>query len=181
MSYTITPTLFPEVLILVPVVQQGTDSVMNFDLRAFQEAIKTKFLFVQDNHSHSAKGVLRGLHYQIQHAQGKLVQVIQGEVFDVTVDVRKSSPNFGRWFGVELSGDNCRQLWIPPGFAHGFMVLSDSADLLYKTTDYYTPEHERCIVWNDPTIGIKWPLRGEPLVSPRDTLGKLFTEAECFE
>lgn len=150
MSYKVTPTIFPEVLILESPTHNDGEYSLNFDLRAFHAATKTDFLFVQDNHSRSRRGVLRGLHYQIQHPQGKLVQVMQGSVFDVTVDLRKSSPYFGKWFGVELSSTNCRQLWIPPGFAHGFLVLSESADFLYKTTEYYAPIHERCIVWNDP-------------------------------
>jgi dTDP-4-dehydrorhamnose 3,5-epimerase len=181
MSYTVTSTVFPEVLILEPVVQQGGDWVMSFDLRAFHQATKTDFRFVQDNHSRSSRGVLRGLHYQIQHAQGKLVQVITGAVFDVAVDLRKSSANFGKWSGLELSAENRRQLWIPPGFAHGFLVLSDSAEFLYKTTDYYSPEYERCLAWNDPTIGIDWPLHGEPVVSAKDATGKRLADAECFE
>jgi dTDP-4-dehydrorhamnose 3,5-epimerase len=121
------------------------------------------------------------LHYQIQHPQGKLVQVIQGAVFDVTVDLRKSSPNFGKCFGIELSSANCRQLWIPPGFAHGFLVLSESAEFLYKTTDYYTPVHERCLAWNDPAVGIDWPFSSEVVLSSKDAAGKLLTNAECFE
>jgi dTDP-4-dehydrorhamnose 3,5-epimerase len=136
---------------------------------------------VQDNHSRSAKGVLRGLHYQIRHPQGKLVRVVRGSVFDVAVDVRKSSPNFGRWVGIELSEKNQYQLWVPPGFAHGFLVLSESADFLYKTTDYWHPEHERCIRWNDPTIGIVWPLDGAPMLSAKDAQGKKIAEAEVFE
>ncbi|MEW5892056.1 MAG: dTDP-4-dehydrorhamnose 3,5-epimerase [Pseudomonadota bacterium] len=136
--------------------------------------------FVQDNHSRSARGVLRGLHYQLQQAQGKLVRVVAGRVFDVAVDLRRSSPTFGRWTGFELSAENKRIAWIPPGFGHGFLVLSDSADFLYKATDYYAPEHERCVRWNDPAIGIQWPLDGEPLLSAKDREGKLLRDAEVY-
>ncbi|PRE22091.1 dTDP-4-dehydrorhamnose 3,5-epimerase, partial [Burkholderia multivorans] len=136
--------------------------------------------FVQDNHSRSAKGVLRGLHYQIRHAQGKLVRVVEGEVFDVAVDIRRSSPNFGKWVGVTLSADNHRQLWVPPGFAHGFVVLSEAAQFLYKTTDYWYPEHERSIVWNDPDIGIEWPIDFEPLLAAKDAAGKWLADADVF-
>ncbi|MGQ9686854.1 MAG: dTDP-4-dehydrorhamnose 3,5-epimerase [Thiobacillaceae bacterium] len=136
--------------------------------------------FVQDNHSRSVRGVLRGLHYQIQQPQGKLVRVVRGAVYDVAVDLRRSSPTFGRWEGVELSEDNRRMLWIPPGFAHGFLVLSDYADFLYKTTDFYAPEHERCIAWNDPAIGIAWPLEGEPVLSAKDRAGKALAQAEVY-
>jgi len=136
--------------------------------------------FVQDNHSRSAKGVLRGLHYQIQQAQGKLVRVVRGSVFDVAVDLRRSSPTFGQWVGVTLSEENNRQFWIPPGFAHGFLVTSDSADFLYKTTDYYAPEHERSLAWNDPAVGVVWPLDGAPLLSAKDVAGKPLGECETF-
>jgi dTDP-4-dehydrorhamnose 3,5-epimerase len=137
--------------------------------------------FVQDNHSKSALGVLRGLHYQIQHPQGKLVRVVQGRVFDVSVDLRRSSPGFGQWVGVELSADNKRQLWIPPGFAHGFLVLSDTAEFLYKTTDYWFPEHERSLLWNDPKVGIQWPLADAPLLADKDALGKTLDQADLFD
>jgi dTDP-4-dehydrorhamnose 3,5-epimerase len=151
----------------------------SFNQRAFNEATGTNYQFVQDNHSRSSKGVLRGLHYQIQQPQGKLVRVAQGAVFDVAVDIRKSSPTFGKWVGVELSADNHRQLWVPPGFAHGFVVLSDTADFLYKTTDYYAPEYERCIVWNDPTLAIVWPDVGAlPTLSGKDNAGKPLQRAE---
>lgn len=143
----------------------------SFNQRAFNEATGTDHQFVQDNHSRSSKGVLRGLHYQIQQPQGKLVRVVQGAVFDVAVDVRRSSPTFGQWVGVELSAENHRQLWVPPGFAHGFLVLSDSADFLYKTTDYYAPQYERAIAWNDARIGIVWPATHDgasPLLSAKD-------------
>jgi dTDP-4-dehydrorhamnose 3,5-epimerase len=136
--------------------------------------------FVQDNHSKSAHNVLRGLHYQIRQPQGKLVRVIAGAVFDVAVDIRKSSPTFGRWFGATLSAENQRQMWIPVGFAHGFVVLGESAEFLYKTTDYWAPEHERCIRWDDPAIGIEWPITGAPLLSPKDAGGSLLADAELF-
>jgi dTDP-4-dehydrorhamnose 3,5-epimerase len=136
--------------------------------------------FAQDNHSKSAKNVLRGLHYQVQQAQGKLVRVVAGEVFDVAVDIRKSSPMFGHWVGAMLSAENKRQMWIPEGFAHGFVVTSDSAEFLYKTTDYWAPEHERCIRWNDPAIGIEWPIDTAPLLSEKDLNGKFLEEAEVF-
>ena len=151
----------------------------SFNQRAFNEVTGTNHHFVQDNHSRSTKGVLRGLHYQIQQPQGKLVRVVQGAVFDVAVDIRKSSATFGQWVGVELSAENHRQLWVPPGFAHGFVVLSESADFLYKTTDYYAPEHERCIAWNDPTLAIAWPDLGmRPTLSAKDGAGKLLQQAE---
>jgi dTDP-4-dehydrorhamnose 3,5-epimerase len=136
--------------------------------------------FVQDNHSRSARNVLRGLHYQIRQPQGKLVRVIAGEVFDVAVDIRRSSPAFGRWVGMHLSAGNKRIAWVPPGFAHGFVVLSESAEFLYKTTDYWAPEHERAIAWNDPDIGIRWPFEGEPVLSAKDANGTPFREAEVF-
>jgi dTDP-4-dehydrorhamnose 3,5-epimerase len=137
--------------------------------------------FVQENHSRSGKGVLRGLHYQIQNAQGKLIRVVAGRVFDVAVDIRKSSPNFGRWVGVELSAENRRQLWIPPGFAHGFLCLEDGSEFLYKCTDFYAPAHERSILWNDPAIGIAWPLQGmTPVLSAKDQVGKRLADAEVF-
>ena len=152
----------------------------SFNQRAFNEATGTNYPFVQDNHSRSSRGVLRGLHYQIQQAQGKLVRVVQGAVFDVAVDIRKSSPTFGQWVGAELSADNHRQLWVPPGFAHGFVVLSDTAEFLYKTTDYYAPQHERCIAWNDPTLAIDWQFAGEPLLSAKDAQGLPLAQAEVF-
>ena len=136
--------------------------------------------FVQDNHSRSVPNVLRGLHYQIQQPQGKLVRLVQGEVFDVAVDIRKASPTFGQWVGEILSAENKKQLWIPAGFAHGFVVLSETAEFLYKTTDYYAPEHERCIAWNDPAIGIQWPLDDAPALSTKDQQGKQLAAAECF-
>lgn len=153
----------------------------SFNRQKFAELTGVADEFVQDNHSRSAKGVLRGLHYQIRHAQGKLVRVAAGEVWDVAVDLRRASPTFGRWEGFHLSAENKRMLWIPPGFAHGFVVLSESADFLYKTTDYWHPEHERCIRWDDPTLAIGWPLDSPPLVSAKDAQGKAFAEAESFE
>ena len=136
--------------------------------------------FVQDNHSRSAKGVLRGLHYQIEHPQGKLVRVIEGEVYDVAVDIRKSSPSFGHWLGITLSAQNKRMLWIPPGFAHGFCVTSESAEYIYKTTDYWYPEHECCIVWNDPELAIPWPLEGEPTIAAKDRSGMTLRSARVY-
>jgi dTDP-4-dehydrorhamnose 3,5-epimerase len=152
----------------------------SFNRRAFHDATGLDIEFVQDNHSRSARNVLRGLHYQLQQAQGKLVRVVSGEIFDVAVDVRRSSPRFGRWMGRRLSADNKRILWIPPGFAHGFLSLADATEVLYKTTDYYAPEHERCVLWSDPAIGIEWPLSGEPTVSVKDSRGIALKAAEVF-
>ena len=152
----------------------------SFNQKAFNEATGTNHAFVQDNHSRSSQGVLRGLHYQIQQPQGKLVRVARGRVWDVAVDIRKSSPTFGQWVGAELSEDNQHQLWVPPGFAHGFVVLSESADFLYKTTDYYAPEHERCIAWNDPQLAIDWRYAGEPRLSAKDAQGLILAQAEVF-
>ncbi len=148
--------------------------------RVFQEATGITARFVQDNHSRSGKNVLRGLHYQIQQPQGKLVRVTQGRVFDVVVDLRRSSTTFGEWVGVELSGENHRQFWVAEGFAHGFVVLSESADFLYKATDYYAPQYERSLLWNDPQVGIEWPLEGAPLLAAKDKEGKTLTECEVF-
>lgn len=178
----VTSTFIPEVLIIEPKVFGDARGFFyeSFNQKAFNEATGLNFNFVQDNHSCSAKGVLRGLHYQIQQPQGKLVRVVRGAVFDVAVDIRKSSPTFGKWVGVELSEDNHRQLWVPPEFAHGFVVTSESADFLYKTTDYYAPEYECIIAWDDPAIGIRWPLQqngiAAPLLSVKDLQGKLLTE-----
>jgi len=182
MPFTVTTTAIPDVLILEPKVFGDARGFFfeSFNARDFTRATGVDVQFVQDNHSKSAKGVLRGLHYQIQRAQGKLVRVVQGSVFDVVVDLRKSSPTFGRWVGVELSADNYRQLWIPPGFAHGFVVLSESAEFLYKTTDYWYPEHERSLLWNDPAIGIDWPIDFEPQLAAKDLAGKPLAEAEVF-
>ena len=168
-------TAIPEVLIIEPKVFGDARGFFyeSFNQQAFNDATGTDHQFVQDNHSRSAKGVLRGLHYQIQQPQGKLVRAVRGSVFDVAVDIRKGSPTMGQWVGVELSEDNHRQLWVPPGFAHGFVVLSESADFLYKTTDYYAPQYERCIAWNDATLAIKWPLNDvAPLVSAKDAAGQ---------
>ena len=151
----------------------------SFNQRTFNDATGTDHQFVQDNHSRSSRGVLRGLHYQIQRPQGKLVRVVQGAVFDVVVDIRKNSPTFGRWVGVELTEDDHKQLWIPPGLAHGFLVLSESADFLYKTTDYYSPQHERCILWDDPQLAIAWPDTGnDKQLSGKDQAGRWFAEAD---
>jgi dTDP-4-dehydrorhamnose 3,5-epimerase len=178
------PTSIPDVLIIEPRVF-GDDRGFFFESyneRDFGNATGIMSRFVQDNHSKSARHVLRGLHYQIMHPQGKLVRVISGEVYDVAVDIRKNSPTFGKWVGEILSTENRRMLWIPEGFAHGFLVLSDSAEFLYKTTDYWSPEHERTISWNDPDLAIDWPLNGEePLLSGKDRQGKPFREAEFFE
>ena len=178
----VTATNLPEVLIIEPKVFGDARGFFleSFNAKVFAETTGVDLTFVQDNHSRSQQGVLRGLHYQIQQPQGKLVRVVRGAVFDVAVDVRRSSPRFGQWVGVELTEDNHRQLWVPPGFAHGFLVLSASADFLYKTTDYYAPEHERCVRWNDPAIGIDWPLQGHPLLSVKDQAGVLLEHAEVF-
>lgn len=176
-------TEIPDVLILEPKVF-GDDRGFffeSFNQQKWQEATGLKSTFVQDNHSRSEQGVLRGLHYQLPpRAQGKLVRVVRGEVFDVAVDLRRSSQTFGHWTGVNLSEENKRMAWIPEGFAHGFLVLSKSADFLYKTTEYYAPERERCIHWQDPQLAIDWPLTIEPILSGKDQLGKSLMEAECF-
>ena len=176
-------TAIPGLLILEPKVFGDARGFFmeSYNAKAFQDATGLTPNFVQDNHSRSGKGVLRGLHYQIEQAQGKLVRVTRGSVFDAVVDLRKSSPTFGQWAGVELSEENNRQLWIPPGFAHGFLVTSDSADFLYKTTDYYAPQFERSLAWNDPTVGVEWPLAGAaPLLSAKDIAGKPLAECETF-
>ncbi|SFC48419.1 dTDP-4-dehydrorhamnose 3,5-epimerase [Collimonas sp. OK412] len=176
-------TNIPEVLIFEPKVFGDERGFFyeSFNERRFKELTGISTNFVQDNHSKSAKNVLRGLHYQIRQPQGKLVRVVAGEVFDVAVDIRKNSPTFGNWVGVILSADNKRQLWVPPGFAHGFVVTSESAEFLYKTTDYWAPEFERSILWNDPAIGIQWPIDGMPQLSGKDQVGKLLSDAEVFE
>lgn len=177
------PTKIPDVLIIEPKVF-GDDRGFffeSFNKKAFEEATGIISEFVQDNHSKSIKGVLRGLHYQVQQAQGKLVRVCNGEVLDITVDIRKLSPTFGQWTGVRLSAENKRQLWIPEGFAHGFVVLSETAEFLYKTTDYYAHEHERCIRWNDADLSIDWQYDDEPQISDKDARGVLFKDAEIFE
>lgn len=152
----------------------------SYNHKAFEEAVGQAVVFVQDNHSRSARNVLRGLHYQIRQPQGKLVRVVQGEVFDVAVDIRKSSPTFGQWVGELLSAENKKQLWIPPGFAHGFVTLTETAEFLYKTTDYWAPAHERCIRWDDSRVGIDWKFEGEPKVSAKDAVGASLEEAELF-
>ena len=178
----VTPTAVPDVLLIEPQVFGDTRGFFleSFNQRAFAQATGLNLNFVQDNHSRSQRGVLRGLHYQIEQAQGKLVRVVRGAVFDVAVDIRRDSPSFGRWVGHELSEQNQRQLWIPPGFAHGFLVLSDSADFLYKTTQYYAPAHERCIRWNDGQIAIKWPIEGIPILSGKDAAGLPLLQAPLF-
>ena len=179
----ITQTAIPDVLILEPKVfgDERGFFMESFNQKVFEEAIGYHVDFVQDNHSRSSKGVLRGLHYQLQQPQGKLVRVARGSVFDVAVDIRKSSSTFGKWVGVELSESNQKQLWVPAGFAHGFLVLSDSADFLYKTTDYYAPASERAIVWNDADIGIQWPEIGvASVLSQKDLAGATFGAAETF-
>lgn len=183
MPLTVTPTAIPDVLMLEPKVFGDARGFFfeSFNAREFAQATGLDTQFVQDNHSKSAKGVLRGLHYQIQHPQGKLVRVVQGRVFDVAVDLRTSSATFGRWVGMELSADNHRQVWVPPGFAHGFVVLSESAEFLYKTTDYWYPEHERTLLWNDPAIGIDWPIDFAPQLAAKDQTGKPFAQADVFD
>ena len=153
----------------------------SFNAKVFKELTGVTAEFVQDNHSRSMRGVLRGLHYQIKQPQGKLVRVVVGSVYDVAVDLRRSSPTFGQWLGAELSADNKRVMWIPPGFAHGFMVTSEAAEFLYKTTDYWAPEHERSLMWNDPALGVAWPLQGEPMLSDKDRKGKPLSECEVYE
>lgn len=176
-------TAIPDVLILEPQVFGDERGFFyeSYNERAWQEATGLRRRFVQDNHSRSAKGVLRGLHYQIRQPQGKLVRCVAGEVFDVAVDIRRASPSFGKWVGVRLSAANKRQLWVPEGFAHGFLVLSETAEFLYKATDYYAPEHERCIAWDDESLGIEWPIEGEPQLSAKDRLGVSLGDAEVFE
>lgn len=179
----VTRTEIPDVMVIEPKVFGDTRGFFleSYNQKVFAEATGVGAGFVQDNHSRSAKGVLRGLHYQLRQPQGKLVRVVRGAVFDVAVDVRCYSPSFGKWVGVELNEENQRQLWIPPGFAHGFLVLSELADFLYKTTDYYAPQDERCIAWNDPAVGIEWPLAGAvPLLSQKDRVGASLGQAEVF-
>ena len=179
----ITPTKIPDVLIIEPKVF-GDDRGFfyeSFNRKSFEAATGITTDFVQDNHSKSSKGVLRGLHYQMKQPQGKLVRVVSGEVLDVAVDIRKSSDTFGQWEGVILSAENKRQLWVPEGFAHGFIVLSEAAEFLYKTTDYYAPEYERCIRWNDTQLSIDWQYSGDPLVSDKDAQGVSFKDADVFE
>jgi len=179
----VTVTAISEVMLLEPEVFTDARGFFyeGFNQKAFNEACGLEVPFVQDNHSRSTSGVLRGLHYQVRQPQGKLVRVVRGAVFNVAVDLRRSSPTFGKWVGAELSDDNKRQLWVPPGFANGFVVLGEGADLIYKTTDYYSPAHQRCIAWNDPDIGIKWPLTGAPKLSDRDSRGASLDAAEVFD
>lgn len=176
------PTAIPDLKIIEPKVFGDARGFFyeSFNQRRFNELIGREVEFVQDNHSRSARHVLRGLHYQIQQAQGKLVRVVQGTVYDVAVDLRRSSPTFGQHVGVELSAENKRMFWVPEGFAHGFVVLSESAEFLYKTTDYWAPEFERSLAWNDPALAIDWPLSEVPALSAKDQQGKLLAEAECF-
>lgn len=176
------PTAIPDVFIIEPKVFGDERGFFfeSFNKRQFAELVGSDVDFVQDNHSRSVKNVLRGLHYQLKQPQGKLVRVVQGAVFDVTVDIRRSSPTFGQHVGVELSVENKRMLWVPPGFAHGFLVLSDTAEFLYKTTDYWAPEFERSLAWNDTAIDIKWPIQGEPSLSKKDQQAKFLVDAEIF-
>ena len=177
-------TEIPDVLIFEPKVfaDERGFFMESFNQQRFNEAVGREVNFVQDNHSRSSRGVLRGLHYQLKpKAQGKLVRVTDGEVFDVAVDMRKESSTFGKWTGVILSGENKRQFWIPEGFAHGFYVLSETADFLYKTTNYYSPEHDRSLKWDDSTVGIQWDLKGTPLISAKDAVARSFIEADRFD
>ena len=179
----IIPTEIADVFVLEPRVF-GDDRGFfyeSYNERVFQEKVGVNVQFVQDNYSRSARNVLRGLHYQTQQTQGKLVRVTVGEIFDVAVDLRQSSPTFGNWVGYHLSAENKHQLWIPGGFAHGFLVVSDIAEVAYKATDYYAPQYERSLLWNDPTVSIAWPLDGEPILSGKDKLGQQFQEAEVFQ
>lgn len=177
------PTKIPDIYIIEPQVFGDERGFFfeSYNEKKFQESLNSSFQFVQDNHSRSVRHVLRGLHYQIQQAQGKLVRAVVGEVFDVAVDIRRSSPTFGQWVSCVLSAENKRQFWVPPGFAHGFLVVSDVAEVLYKTTDYYAPQHERSILWNDPDLAIAWPLDGaQPSLSKKDQAGQHFKAAEVF-
>jgi len=178
----VTSTAIPDVLVIEPKVFGDERGFFfeSFNQRSFLQATGLDVNFVQDNHSRSAKGVLRGLHYQVKQPQGKLVRVVAGEVFDVAVDIRKNSETFGKWVGEILSAENKRQMWIPEGFAHGFLVMSDYAEFVYKTTDYYAPEYERCILWNDADLNIDWPLAAPPVLSGKDQMGTAFREAEIF-
>jgi dTDP-4-dehydrorhamnose 3,5-epimerase len=183
MAITVTAMELPEVKLIEPRVFGDARGffVESFNARDFAQHVQGGVEFVQDNHSRSAKNVLRGMHYQIEHPQGKLVRVTFGEVFDVAVDLRRSSATFGKWAGVVLSAQNQRQIWIPPGFAHGFLVLSEGADFLYKTTEYWYPEHERCLRWDDPQVGIAWPIDGEPTMADKDRAGKSLRSADLYE
>lgn len=183
MPYTVTSTSLAGVLILEPRVFSDDRGFFyeSFNQRDFNTATGLDIKFVQDNHSQSKQGVLRGLHYQVQHAQGKLVRVTRGEVFDVSVNLQRNHPEFGQWAGVYLSEQNKKQLWIPPGFAHGFLVLSEQADFLYKTTDYYSPSAERCLLWNDPELGIRWPVESHPTLTEKDRQGSKLVDADFFD
>lgn len=178
-----TPLAIPDVLLIEPRVFGDERGFFfeSFNQARFEEAVGHPVNFVQDNHSRSVKNVLRGLHYQIQQPQGKLVRVVAGEVFDVAVDLRRSSPTFGQWVGALLSAENKHQLWVPEGFGHGFVVLSEQAEFLYKTTDYYAPQYERCVRWDDPSLAIDWRLQGEPVLSAKDAQGLLLSQADTFE
>ena len=180
---TITALAIPEVKLIEPQVFGDARGFFfeSFNHARFEAAVGRTLSFAQDNHSRSAHNVLRGLHYQVQQPQGKLVRVVHGAVFDVAVDLRRSSPHFGQWVGVTLSADNHRQLWVPPGFAHGFAVTSDSAEFLYKTTDYWYPEHERSLRWDDPTVAVQWPLQAAPQLAAKDAAGKLLAQADVFD
>jgi dTDP-4-dehydrorhamnose 3,5-epimerase len=182
MTMQLNDTQFSEVKIIEPRVVSDARGYFfeSFNSRDFAQQLGVDVEFVQDNHSRSAKSVLRGMHYQIEHPQGKLVRVIEGEIFDVAVDIRRSSPTFGKWHGVNLSAENRRQMWIPAGFAHGFFVMSEFAQVLYKTTDFWYPEHERCIAWNDPHIGIQWPLETDPILAAKDAAAKILSQSECY-
>jgi dTDP-4-dehydrorhamnose 3,5-epimerase len=182
MSITVASTRLPDVKIIEPRVFGDARGFFfeSFNARVFAEQVEAGVDFVQDNHSCSSKGVLRGLHYQIEHAQGKLVRVLAGEIFDVAVDIRRASPTFGQWVGVTLSAENQLQMWVPPGFAHGFAVVSETAEVLYKTTDYWYPEHERALLWSDAAIGIDWPLDGAPVLAPKDAQGAPLAEAQTY-
>jgi dTDP-4-dehydrorhamnose 3,5-epimerase len=182
MALKATPTAIPDVLVIEPAVFGDPRGFFfeSWNQRDFDAAIGRPVAFVQDNHSRSARNVLRGLHYQVGNPQGKLVRVVEGEVFDVAVDLRRSSPTFGHWVGERLSAESHRMLWVPEGFAHGFMVLSESADFLYKTTDYWVPARERTLLWNDPALGIAWPTQGEPLLKPNDAAGARLADAETY-
>jgi dTDP-4-dehydrorhamnose 3,5-epimerase len=175
-------TAIPDLLLLELTIHEDERGFFfeSFNQKRFEDAVRRNVCFVQDNHSRSVRHVLRGLHYQIRQPQGKLVRIIAGEVFDVAVDLRRSAPTFGKFFGIILSAANKKQLWIPEGFAHGFLVLSEAAEVLYKTTDYYVPEHERCLIWNDPDVGIDWPKDGEPILSAKDRLGLTLSKVEVF-
>ena len=182
MAIRVIPTALAEVKVIEPTVFGDARGFFfeSFNAGEFAENVASGVQFVQDNHSRSARGVLRGLHYQIQHPQGKLVRVVAGEVFDVAVDIRLSSPDFGKWTGIYLSAENYRQVWIPPGFAHGFVVLSETAEFVYKTTDFWFPEHERSLLWCDPEVNIDWPIEFEPILAAKDAAGKQLYEAEYF-